>query len=188
MPPSVSDKLSARCQGTCELCAAEPATAAYAVSPKDHDAISSEVAVCSTCLSLLESKESSDHWHCLAGSIWNTEPSVQALSYRILYGMKDRAWAAEIMNSVELEESVVDWATSAFRVQEVHRDSNGTELQSGDTVILTQVLNVKGANFIAPKGTIVRRIRLVPDNTEQIEGKINDQTIVILTKYVKKSV
>jgi protein PhnA len=48
-------------------------------------------------------------------------------------------------------------------------------------------LSVKGANFTTPKGTIVKKIRLVPDNTEQIEGKVNDQTIVILTKYLKKA-
>ena len=61
-------------------------------------------------------------------------------------------------------------------------------LENGDTIVLTQQLNVKGASFMAPKGTIVRKIRLVPDNAEQIEGKINNDTIVILTKFVKKSV
>jgi protein PhnA len=35
-------------------------------------------------------------------------------------------------------------------------------------------------------GTIVKNIRLVEENTEQIEGKIEGQTIVILTKYVRK--
>ena len=35
-------------------------------------------------------------------------------------------------------------------------------------------------------GTAVRNIRLVPNNTEQIEGRIDGQLIVILTKYVKK--
>jgi protein PhnA len=33
----------------------------------------------------------------------------------------------------------------------------------------------------------VRSIRLVRDNAEQIEGRVNDQTIVILTQFVKKS-
>ncbi len=60
-------------------------------------------------------------------------------------------------------------------------------LEAGDTVLLTENLNVKGANFIAPKGTKVPKIRLVPDNAEQIEGKIEGSTIVILTKYVRKS-
>ena len=35
-------------------------------------------------------------------------------------------------------------------------------------------------------GTVVKNIRIVEDNTEQIEGKIEGQTIVILTKYVRK--
>jgi protein PhnA len=35
-------------------------------------------------------------------------------------------------------------------------------------------------------GTVVKNIRLVPDNTEQIEGKIEGQLIVILTKFVRK--
>jgi protein PhnA len=52
--------------------------------------------------------------------------------------------------------------------------------------VLTQALNAKGASFTAAKGTIVKKIRMVSDNTAQIEGRINDQTIVILTKFVKK--
>jgi uncharacterized Zn ribbon protein len=36
------------------------------------------------------------------------------------------------------------------------------------------------------KSMFVKNIRLVPDNTEQIEGKIEGQTIVILTKYLRK--
>jgi protein PhnA len=102
--------------------------------------------------------------------------------------MKDQEWANEILSSVELDETVVTWAESIFQVAAKHVDSNGTELENGDTIVLTQQLNVKGASFMAPKGTIVRKIRLVPDNAEQIEGKINNDTIVILTKFVKKSV
>lgn len=187
MSTALSTPLRQRCEGLCELCATEMATIAYAVSPKNNDAIENEVAVCSTCRSAMDSKDSGHHWQCLAGSIWNTEASVQALSYRILQDYKEEQWAADIIHSVELEESVIDWALSVFQTAEVHKDSNGTTLASGDTVVLTQNLNVKGTNFTAPKGTTVRKIRLVPDNTEQIEGKINDQTIVILTKYVRKS-
>jgi protein PhnA len=35
-------------------------------------------------------------------------------------------------------------------------------------------------------GTVVKNIRLVEDNTEQIEGRIEGQLIVILTKYVRR--
>lgn len=184
---TLSEKLLKRSDNNCELCTIEPATTAYAVSPKNNDAIENEVALCDTCLSNLTNNTNSEHWRCLAGSIWNQEESVQALSYRILHQYKDQEWAAEIIGSVDLPESVVNWALSAFEVKDVHKDSNGTVLENGDTIVLTQGLNVKGANFMAPKGTIVRKIRLVPDNHEQIEGKVNDQTIVILTKFVRKS-
>lgn len=183
----ITNQLKTRCENVCELCNAENATIAYAVSPKNNNAIENEVALCNTCLKAIESKEQTTHWLCLAGSIWNTEPSVQALSYRILWANKDQDWAGEIINAVEPDESIINWALSVYQQQEVHRDSNGDVLANGDSVVLTQQLNVKGASFNAPKGTIVRKIRLVPDNIEQIEGKVNDQVIVILTKYVRKS-
>ncbi len=47
-------------------------------------------------------------------------------------------------------------------------------------------LKVKGGNFTPKRGTAVRNIRLVHDNPEQIEGKIDGQQIVILTQYVLK--
>lgn len=183
----ITTALKDRCQGLCELCSSEEAVTAYAVSPKNNDAIENEVALCNTCMAALGAEKDNVHWQCLAGSIYNAEPSVQAITYRILYQHNDEEWAKDIMQSVDLDEQVVDWALSAFQQQEVHRDANGNPLQSGDNVVLTQVLNVKGTNFMAPKGTIVKRIKLVSDNTEQIEGKVNGQTIVILTKYVRKS-
>ena len=68
-----------------------------------------------------------------------------------------------------------------------HVDSNGAVLEAGDTVTLIKDLNVKGANFTAKRGTAVRGISLVADNPEHIEGKVNGQQIVILTKFVKKA-
>jgi protein PhnA len=68
-----------------------------------------------------------------------------------------------------------------------HIDSNGTVLEAGDTVTLIKDLNVKGAGFTAKRGTAVRGISLVADNPEHIEGRVNGQQIVILTKFVKKS-
>lgn len=68
-----------------------------------------------------------------------------------------------------------------------HKDSNGAKLAAGDTVTLIKDLNVKGAGFTAKRGTAVRSISLVPDNSEHIEGRVNGQKIVILTQFVKKS-
>jgi protein PhnA len=69
---------------------------------------------------------------------------------------------------------------------ELHKDSNGNTLQNGDSVVLIKSLDVKGSALTAKLGTVVKNIRIVEDNTEQIEGKIEGQQIVILTKYVRK--
>jgi len=55
------------------------------------------------------------------------------------------------------------------------------------TLCLLQALIVKGTNFAVSKGTVVKRIKLIHDNPEHIEGKVNEQTIVIPSKFIKKS-
>ncbi|MFT3946931.1 MAG: PhnA domain-containing protein [Agriterribacter sp.] len=183
---AISAKLNERCQGTCELCSAAPAAHEYTVSPKKDDAIENQVALCDTCFNNLSVKDKDGYWSFLEGTIWNPEPAIQALSYRILQSYKDEDWANNIIASVELDEDIIQWAMSAFEAADVHKDAFGNLLENGDNVVLTQSLDVKGTSFSAPKGTVVKRIRLVPGNTDQIEGRINEQTIVILTKYVKK--
>lgn len=184
---SISQKLKERNGELCELCNSEPATHEYTVSPKNDESIENQVALCNTCLATIDSKEASFHWRCLEGSIWSPEPSVQALSYRILQNYKEEDWANNLISSVDLDENVTQWALSAFEVADVHKDAFGNVLENGDTIVLTQALNVKGTNFTASKGTVVKKIKLVHDNAEQIEGKINEQTIVILCKYTKKN-
>lgn len=183
----ISAKLSDRAGGMCELCNSESANHEYTVSPKSGDQINEQVALCDTCFNDLETTSNKSHWRCLEGSIWSAEAPVQALSLRLLHKINTESWANDVINSVDLDEEVVNWAMSAFEVADVHKDAFGNILENGDNVVLTQALDVKGTSFSAPKGTVVKRIRLVPSNVEHIEGKINDQTIVILTKYVKKS-
>jgi protein PhnA len=183
---SISNQLKSRNGGLCELCNAENSTTAYTVSPKSEDQIENQVALCDTCLKALDAENASFHWRCLEGSIWNPEPSVQALSYRIMQNYKNEEWVSSVLNNVDIDESVIDWAMSAFQVADVHKDAFGNLLENGDNVVLTQALNVKGTSFTASKGVVVKKIKLVQDNAEQIEGKINDQVIVILCKFVKK--
>ena len=64
-------------------------------------------------------------------------------------------------------------------------DSNGVKLSAGDNVYLIKDLQVKGAGFTAKQGTTVRGISLT-SNPEHVEGRVNGQKIVILTKFVKK--
>ncbi len=181
----LSSTLQTRSNGSCELCNSADATIEYTVSPKSDDP-QYQVALCSTCSSLIESKNDAHHWRCLEGSIWSPEPAVQALSYRILQYYSAEEWASNAASAVDLDENVIQWAMSVFDVAEKHKDAFGNELSSGDNVVLTQALDVKGTNFTASKGTVVKKIKLVADNSGQIEGKINEQMIVILTKFVKK--
>ena len=182
----ISKELKERNGELCELCNTENATEAYTVSQKHDESIANQVALCPTCLAALDKTDAAFHWRCLEGSIWSMEPSVQALSYRILQNYKGEDWASNLISSVDLDETVIEWAMSAFEVAAVHKDAFGNKLENGDNVVLTQALDVKGMNFTASKGTVVKRIKLIADNTEQIEGKVNEQSIIILTKFVKK--
>jgi protein PhnA len=186
------DRLKERANHICELCGANGELYAYTLSPKGDDSIDHQVALCSVCQEGIVSNDfsNSNHWRALTGSIWSETASVQALSYRILDQLKSQDWAAETLDSVFLDESTISWALAEVHASEnkvVHKDAYGNVLLSGDNVVLIENLNVKGTSYTAPKGTQVKKIRLVADNAEQIEGKINNDTIVILTKFLKKA-
>jgi protein PhnA len=181
-----------RCQSKCELCSADEGLQAYIVPPKAGDDLSEQVALCPTCLEQIEDPTQIDanHWRCLNDSMWNENPAVQVMAFRMLHQLQDEEWAQGLLGMIYMDEHTRTWAEIGVVEDEnaiVHKDSNGHILQAGDSVVLIQDLNVKGANFTAKRGTPVRRISLVPDNAEQIEGRVNDQHIVILTKFVKKT-
>lgn len=67
------------------------------------------------------------------------------------------------------------------------RDSNGTVLQNGDTVLVIKDLKVKGSSVTLKKGTKVKNIRLT-DSPEQIEGSVESvRGLVLKTEFVKKA-
>ena len=190
--------LQDRSGSKCELCGVSESLVIYAVPPNSQEKIDDSVLICITCSNQLDSPNNIDvdHWRCLNDSIWSQVPAVQVLSWRMLNRLisSDHAlrWQQDILDIIYLDEETLSWAkaTDEGRIteQEVkHVDSNGAVLEAGDTVTLIKDLNVKGANFIAKRGTAVRGISLVANNAEHIEGKVNGQQIVILTKFVKKS-
>ncbi|RYZ53031.1 MAG: PhnA protein [Sphingobacteriales bacterium] len=190
---AINQNLQSRSNGVCELCGAEDSSlSAFPVPPRIADSDDDTVVLCTKCLEGIQSNDFSDtsHWRSLTGSVWSEVPAVKVLAYKVLGKLSTEDWAAEARDGAYLEESEIAWAEAEDELEAskvVHKDSYGVVLEGGDTVILTENLNVKGTSFSAPKGTIVRKIRLVPDNAGQIEGKINGETIVILTKFVRKS-
>jgi protein PhnA len=114
------------------------------------------------------------------------------MAWRMLSRLRAEGWPQDLLDMLYLDEDTLAWAqaTGEGRSDEdvvKHLDSNGAVLEAGDTVTLIKDLNVKGANFTAKRGTAVRGISLVADNPEHIEGRVNGQQIVILTKFVRKS-
>jgi len=183
--------LRQRSENKCELCGAQDDLSVYEVSPSDGSAEQS-VLVCETCKNQIENPEMMDanHWRCLNDSMWSQEPAVQVMAYRLLYALRAEEWPQELLDMLYLEEDVKAWAEKGIAKESeagiVHRDSNGTVLQEGDTVTLIKDLDVKGAGFTAKRGTVVRNIHLT-DDPKFIEGKINGTQIVLVTEYMKKS-
>ena len=185
--------LQARSNNSCELCGAKDALSVFEVSGAEDVSWEGSAYLCQTCQSQITDPGSADagHWHCLSDSMWSEAASVKVLAWRMLRYLRQEGWAQELLDMLYLEEDVLAWAEAGEITREEggvqHVDSNGAILSAGDTVVLIKDLNVKGAGFTAKRGTAVRGISLVIDNSEHIEGRVSGQQIVILTKFVKKS-
>ncbi len=65
-------------------------------------------------------------------------------------------------------------------------DSNGNELFDGDDVTVIKDLKVKGSSMVVKRGTRVRGIRLSSDDPTHVQGRVDGQSIFILTEFLKK--
>ncbi|MVT09899.1 PhnA domain-containing protein [Chitinophaga tropicalis] len=189
----LEEQLLKRSEHKCELCGAESALKLYEVPPQSGSDADNCIMICNKCLAQIEKKEELDsaHWNCLTTSMWSEVPGVQVVSWRMLNRLRNESWAADSLDMMYLDDEKLAWAKATGDHEndatvDLHRDCNGAVLQSGDAVVLIKSLDVKGSTLNAKMGTVVKNIRLVEDNTEQIEGKIEGQVIVILTKYVRK--
>ena len=67
------------------------------------------------------------------------------------------------------------------------KDSNGTLLKDGDSVLLIKDLKVKGTSVTLKRGTLIKNIRLTDDaaeiecNAEKVKG------LVLKTAFLKKA-
>ena len=127
-------------------------------------------------------------WRGLNDAIWSETPAVQVLAYRTLHHLRTAGWPRDLLDMMYLEDDTLAWAKAGLPDENavVHQDANGHVLSAGDSVVLIKDLKVKGGGFTAKRGTAVRNIRLVPDHAGQIEGRVENQQVVLLTEYVKK--
>ncbi|WP_226642631.1 PhnA domain-containing protein [Microbulbifer variabilis] len=184
------EQLLQRSGGQCELCKSQNNLEAYEL-PESSAQAEAQVLLCQTCRDQLNNPTQLDsgHWHCLSDSMWNPEPAVQVLAWRLLKRLSSETWAQDLFDMLYLDDDLLSWAQAGALPEAgdilVHRDSNGVQLQAGDNVTIIKDLDVKGSSLVAKRGTAVRGISLT-DNPEHIEGRVEGQRIVILTKFVKK--
>lgn len=186
-------EIQQRSDSTCELCGNKENLSLYTLGDFPGAEMDASFMICSLCKEQLEDPEKADpnHWRCLNDAMWSPVPAVQVTAWRMLNNLKAEGWPQDLLDMMYMDDDLKNYAQRGLKNEEatpevVHRDSNGAVIEAGDTVVLTKDLNVKGSSLTAKRGTAVRRVSLVHDNPEQIEGKVEGQQIVILTKFVKK--
>lgn len=193
---SIERNLNKRSNSSCELCAFNEKLTVFNVPSVGEVEEKNCILVCHTCEQQLTTSDPLDanHLRCLNDSMWSEFSAVQVSVWRLLYRLKYQGqdWAQDLIDMMYLEEDLLKWAEITGdhvdpSTKIIHKDCNGNILQNGDSIVLIQDLKVKGGGFTAKRGEAVHRISLVHDNAEHIEGRVGDQHIVILTKYVKKT-
>lgn len=189
----IDQRLNERSGSKCELCGATEDLRIH-LTKEESISLDNSVLVCITCKNQIESTTPTDpnHWRCLSDSMWNENKPVQVVAWRMLNRLRGEGWPQDLLDMMYLDEETLIWAGATGEGEDedgkiVHKDGNGNILKEGDSVVLIKDLDVKGANFTAKRGAAVHNIKLVWDNPEQIEGRVEGQHIVILTQYVKKT-
>jgi protein PhnA len=189
---TIEEQLLERSGKRCEICGSADGLQIYEITQVKNPSVDNSVLICEMCFNQVTRKTeiNQNHWSVLKDSMWSDIPSIQILSWRMLSRLSNETWASEALDMLYLDDEILKIARSGDhengQPDEKHKDSNGAELINGDSVVLTKSLDVKGSQLNARIGTVVKNIKLVHDNNEQIEGKIEGQQIVILTKYVRK--
>ncbi len=188
------EQLRIRSEEKCELCRNSEDLRVYEVPPQTGSkTVDNFILICEKCQLQIDNSQLIDpnHWRCLLATMWSEFPAVQVACWRMLNRLNSESWAADCLDSMYLGVETLAWAKStedsdSISSEDCHKDCNGAILVGGDSVVLIKSLDVKGSSLNAKMGTVVKNIRLVENNTDHIEGKIDGQVIVILAKYVRK--
>lgn len=189
---SIENGLRERSSGSCELCLSSEELAPYDVAPNAGPSVDHSVLLCSTCRQQIEGSNGLEatHWYCLKDSMWSEYPAVQVLAYRVLKRLADEVFARDLLAQLYLDDATKAWAdadgSSAAETSVLAVDSNGTVLATGDSVTLIKDLVVKGANFTAKRGTMVKNIALT-DDPKHVEGRVGGMRIVLVAAFLKKA-
>lgn len=183
-------RLKDRSDSKCEISGSEENLVVYLVEPKTDPTPENCILITKTLKDQIENPETTNpnDWRGLSESMWNENLPVQIVSWRMLARLKNH----DLLEMMYLDEDALEWANATGEANDdegkiVHKDSNGNVLLDGDSVVLIKDLDVKGATFTAKRGAAVHNIKLVWDDANLIEGRVENQNIYILTQYVKKT-
>ena len=183
-------RLKDRSGSKCEISGSDENLVVYLVEPKSEDIPENCILITKTLKDQIENPETTNvtDWRGLSDSMWNENLPVQIVSWRMHARLKNN----DMLEMMYLDEDALEWAKATGEADDdegkiVHKDSNGNILKDGDSVVLVKDLDVKGATFTAKRGAAVHNIKLVWDDANLIEGRVENQSIFILTQYVKKT-
>lgn len=183
-------RLKDRSGSKCEISGSEENLVVYLVEPKTDAIPENCILITKALKDQLENPETTNanDWRGLSDSMWNENLPVQIVSWRMHARLKNN----DMLEMMYLDEDDLEWAKATGEADDdegkiVHKDSNGNILKDGDSVVLVKDLDVKGATFTAKRGAAVHNIKLVWDDANLIEGRVENQSIFILTQYVKKT-
>ena len=183
-------RLKDRSGSLCEISGSDENLVVYLVEPKTEDIPENCILITQNLKNQIENPETmvANDWRGLSDSMWNENLPVQIVSWRMHARLKNN----DMLEMMYLDEDALEWAKSTGEADDdegkvIHKDSNGNILKDGDSVVLIKDLDVKGATFTAKRGAAVHNIKLVWDDANLIEGRVENQSIFILTQYVKKT-
>ena len=183
-------RLKDRSGSVCEISGSNENLVLYLVEPKTEDIPENSILITKSLLNQIQNPETmvANDWRGLSDSMWNENLPVQIVSWRMHARLKNN----DMLEMMYLDEDALEWAKATGEADDddgkiIHKDSNGNVLKDGDSVVLVKDLDVKGATFTAKRGAAVHNIKLVWDDANLIEGRVENQTIFILTQYVKKT-
>ena len=183
-------RLKDRSGSLCEISGSDENLVVYLVEPKTEATPENCILITKALKDQIENPEimNPNDWRGLSDSMWNENLPVQIVSWRMHARLKNM----DMLEMMYLDEDALEWAKATGEADDeegkiVHKDSNGNVLLDGDSVVLIKDLDVKGATFTAKRGAAVHNIKLVWDDVNLIEGRVENQSIFILTQYVKKT-
>ena len=183
-------RLQDRSGSKCEISGSEENLVVYTVTPKTDPTPENCILITQSLRDQIENPETTNpnDWRGLSDSMWNENLPVQIVSWRMHARLKN----TDMVEMMYLDEDALEWAKATGEDEDdegkiIHKDSNGNVLLDGDSVVLIKDLDVKGATFTAKRGAAVHNIKLVWDDANLIEGRVENQNIYILTQYVKKT-